>query len=476
LQSEIDKSDIVSSKSNLKIIPTVISSINFISPTRDIPTNYSPIYSNSILPENCCNDICGVFPNNSSSSSSSSGPLIFNTNSTTSGSCIPAFDPFGNEIKYVATYGTDERQKYFIYRPPSINANTSIVVLIHGGGWFSGPNPNNVSGYPFKFAQKNDANNNLVNSLLDSNFIVVSLLYRLVPYGDNNNEITTTGVTIQNQVDDVDMAIQHIRNNFPVCLGVNANSIQIVGESAGGQLALAYAYTKSNTNYVKSVISMYAPTNMYQYSDSLKTKKRIHNCGDNFYFYSPWGLYPNRASHYPAYFYISNIFNPNEIQASVNPLNCITNIVYSDSTNINNLLPSGGANDVRIDAYKLIQSGFHQININQSDIQNVSPVYLANSTRNIPTFIMHGNKDALVRYEHATHGMRDKLSTLGGIDSLPGTTSNINFNSTNRHLLKIYSDANHTFTSAIAAETSSHQQALYARVRKDIVDWLSNKK
>lgn len=45
-------------------------------------------------------------------------------------------DAFGNKIYVLGMYGTaDERQGYYVYLPDNYNANSKIVVLIHGGAW-----------------------------------------------------------------------------------------------------------------------------------------------------------------------------------------------------------------------------------------------------------------------------------------------------------------------------------------------------
>src|SRR5690606_26712118 len=88
---------------------------------------------------------------------------------------------------------------YYDYEPGS-GCHGGGVVLIHGGGWFSGPNPEEVSGFPFKFAPQ-ASDSSLVGDLLEEGYTVVSVLYRLTKYGSTQQEIESNLVNGENAMD-----------------------------------------------------------------------------------------------------------------------------------------------------------------------------------------------------------------------------------------------------------------------------------
>lgn len=107
-------------------------------------------------------------------------------------------------------------------------------------------------------------------------------LYRLVAGADNNADDLLSPVTVLDQVNDIDAAITHVRTNFPTCLWqtgpINANNIQSIRESAGANLALLFAYTKANTSYVKSVVSVAGPANMNNFASWIQNKQLTMPC------------------------------------------------------------------------------------------------------------------------------------------------------------------------------------------------------
>lgn len=240
----------------------------------EIASLVNPTYPNY----HCCNNICLTIPED---------PYGFYS---------PFTDEWKNNIKFIGRYGSDPRQMYYVYTPNNVNVNSKIVVLVHGGGWISGPDPDQVNGWGATYApdQLNSTTNkkqyNIVKNLLSQGYVVVSVLYRLVHYGDNSSDILSTPITVIDQVDDIESAVVHIRTSFPSCLWqtpLNADNIQIMGESAGGNLALLFAYTRANTQYIKSVVSVAGPTNMNQYANFVKSKNLIHpfinqSCGTSF--------------------------------------------------------------------------------------------------------------------------------------------------------------------------------------------------
>jgi acetyl esterase/lipase len=362
--------------------------------------------------------------------------------------CDPAFvyDPFFNRISAIGTYGADPRQKYYVYYPDTKNANSPVVVLVPGGAWFSGPNPDNVNGWPFSYSEI--STDNLVKDLLNNGYVVVSMLYRLSRHGITNTQITSTPIKIADQVNDINSAVLHIKNNFPDCLSLNTNSLQILGESAGGHLSLLWAYTQANTSYVKSVISCYAPTDLNDYADYLYDQPQTPNkfiCNG---FYNP-------QFHFPFWFPVEDINIPT-LSFNHVAFNC-SYIPFLTTSKV-------------FELKKTIQSVVATIITNpytHSTFFNNSPCNKIGSPNNIPTFIMHGDDDKLVPYIQATEKMKPNLIALGGgllhdyaytSDPIPTT-----YPASPKHIVKKYN----------APYGHGFGIADLPTVRGDIVKWLN---
>lgn len=346
----------------------------------------------------------------------------------------PFFDTYWNRIDGQGFYGSDDRQRYYIYLPDTVNPNSPVVLLIHGGGWMAGPNPEEIMGFPLAFSN-NPGSINFVKDLLDKGYVVVSMLYRLVNYAKNNTEILLK----DEQITDINNCVLHIRNNFPSCLNINANSIQVLGESAGGHLAFMWAYTNADLSYIKSVVSMYAPTNMNQAASFYYYPTLNFNCTGNFIIDNP-NTNPKPLAHFP-YFWFQDLNNNQFVESSVSALTCnistINFVPYINhkATNTKFVLQSC----IKTTASNPYTNGLYY---------NNSPLNALNSSKIVPTFIMHGSKDYWVPYKYTTVGMKDKLINTGGlIDSLysngPNYVVPTTYNTNNKHLLKLYHNANH---------------------------------
>lgn len=390
----------------------------------------------------------------------------------------PLWNPFMNRIWAVGTYGTaDERQKYYVYYPANKNPNSPVVLLIHGGGWMTGPNPDEILGWPFSFS--NNTNDNIVNDMLNAGYVVISMIYRLAKYADNYSEISLNDIGWYEQIQDVNSCVNHIKNNFPSCLKLNVNSLQVLGESAGGLLALDWAYTQANFSYVKSVISMYAPTNMNCTANYYYLPTLSYTCGNNFIMKDPNKM-PIQNSNYPFY-WINNLNETKTIFATVNPLTCdIPAIEFYPNPNPFPLNPNyhittNVTNTKSTKAYFVLESCVKSIVTNpmlSTIFSNYSPKHLLGNSSIIPTFVMHGNKDWLVPYKFTTCYMKEKLISTGGlIDSLnSSSTTNFNvptiYNSlSSKHLLKIYHSANHGWANMTNTQIDG--------LRADVLKWLN---
>jgi acetyl esterase/lipase len=329
--------------------------------------------------------------------------------------------------------------------------------LVHGGAWYSGPDPNTTQGWHFGYTSNNNATDNIVLKMLNNGFVVVTMLYPLAAYGKENTEILANTTTVQTQMNSIDLAINHIRTNFPTCVNLNANSIQLLGESAGGHLALNWAYNSANTTYIKSVISCYAPTNMQQYGEYIRVKPYQFTCGATYYFTLNNNPPQNGVIHFPWY-------NP----AYIDPL-----AVYNTFSPATCIAPNFPTYRI-LDLFNVIQSSYSQIistPLTNSTLLTYSPYNALNSSKIIPTFIMHGSADLLVPYPNATNGMDTKLDNTGGLifnypnsgtgTSIPTVYSTL----ADKHGIKIYTGGNHGFGSGP-----------FSLIRGDIIKWLNGHK
>jgi acetyl esterase/lipase len=427
----------------------------------------------------CCNNICLTIPVD---------PYTF---------YAPFTDTWGNSIKFIGRYGTDPRQMYYVYTPPNTTVNSKIVVLIHGGGWNVGPDPNLVNGWGSTYAPgpltgntTNRQQNNIVKNLLSQGYVVVSVLYRLVQSANTTTDIVANPISINDQINDIDAAITHIRSNFPTCLWqtpLNANNIQLMGESAGGHLALLYSYTRANTSYIKSVVSVAGPTNMNQLADFVNNKLLINialwsslTCGtvSNPQDYVFGNYNDNNFTHLPFY----GVYNPDDdatyltntgIMNSSN-FTCRIKRIFSGTTTYPE---SDNLNKRRTDSYMHAQSLVKQIITNPLTniaFTNISPCAQLNSSRIIPTFIVHGTKDRIVPYAQATNTMDTRLINTGGLIGTyySGTNipaSNTYASTTNKHVIKLYTNADHNVSDFQNPQTNTGQ----SETQIDILTWLN---
>lgn len=132
-------------------------------------------------------------------------------------------------------YGSETRQIYDIHLPALRDTNTPVLLMIHGGAWKEG--------------QKEDLNYyvNLIKSKW-SNVAIVNMNYRLASNVNNihHNEI----------IADIDSALNHVvmhRASYQI-----SENIGVLGASAGGQLAMIYAF-KYNSD-IKCIGNFFGPS------------------------------------------------------------------------------------------------------------------------------------------------------------------------------------------------------------------------
>lgn len=135
-------------------------------------------------------------------------------------------------------YGTDPLQKLDIYLPAGRdNSQTRLIVLIHGGQWSSGDK-----------SQMQYFINSLRQRLPEYAF--ASINYRLA---QNGNHVFPA------QEEDVKRAVNFLINmtdSFSI-----ARKFVLMGESAGGHLALLQSY-KNYKTAIKAAITLHAPADL----------------------------------------------------------------------------------------------------------------------------------------------------------------------------------------------------------------------
>ncbi len=146
----------------------------------------------------------------------------------------------GYKEVYDEPYGQDPLQRFDIHYPVSVNGRPSeVLILLHGGAWSGGDKSYLTP---------------TVDALQKSkkNLAVVNINYRLT---------STSGIRLEQQLADIQLLVEHLRQNASR-YNITDGKFVIGGVSAGGHLALNYAYLKDTNHMVKSVVGIVAPTDL----------------------------------------------------------------------------------------------------------------------------------------------------------------------------------------------------------------------
>lgn len=131
-------------------------------------------------------------------------------------------------------YGDDvNMQTMDVYLIADRTGNTPFIILVHGGGWLSG--------------DKEDANF-MVDACLSNGINVVNINYRLA----------SSDLHYEDIMKDIDAAIDLIQRNEDNW-NVRKDNYIFWGGSAGGHLAMLYAYNYDKRNVISAVITFGAP-------------------------------------------------------------------------------------------------------------------------------------------------------------------------------------------------------------------------
>ena len=134
-------------------------------------------------------------------------------------------------------YGNHPRQIMDIHLPADRDSSTPVIMIIHGGAWKAG--------------QKEDMN--MVVQLIKkywSNVAIANINYRYASLKD--------GVHHQEMMSDIASAFTHLKNNrsrYAI-----SEKYAMSGASAGGHLAMIYAYSMTNT--IRCIGNIFGPSNL----------------------------------------------------------------------------------------------------------------------------------------------------------------------------------------------------------------------
>lgn len=163
----------------------------------------------------------------------------------------------GTTTEFDEVYGQHPLQKFNLITPANSDNTTKVAILVHGGGWVMGYHPDEeVTTFDGRYGW------NLQEPLLEQGFAVVTMKYRTACYNTQpNNFDNATKENINNMVEDINLVIQKLKDNASQ-YNINPNHIQLVGESGGGHIVLYYGISSAAEEEVKSVVSMFGPTDL----------------------------------------------------------------------------------------------------------------------------------------------------------------------------------------------------------------------
>jgi len=148
------------------------------------------------------------------------------------------------------------RQSMDIYYPrdaKKVKGPVNAFLFIHGGSWIAG---------------RKEDDTMFAAPLAKEGFVTASMNYRFIPRRDEETgEITRPGSTVAEIMEDIGLAIAKLKETAEAD-GIEIASIALLGDSAGGHLALLYAYTHLNGTEnapalpIAFVIGRVAPTNV----------------------------------------------------------------------------------------------------------------------------------------------------------------------------------------------------------------------
>jgi len=147
---------------------------------------------------------------------------------------------------YNLKYGDHKRQKMDIFLPADYATDSPVVLILHGGAWKYGRKEHMIK---------------IQKMLFENSIPSVNMNYRLV----------SKHFTYKDQLEDIQSAIEKF-NSLSEKAELLPDNYILLGESAGGHLALLYGY--QNSDKIKKIISLSGPTDFYspEYLNSFYSK------------------------------------------------------------------------------------------------------------------------------------------------------------------------------------------------------------
>ncbi len=147
---------------------------------------------------------------------------------------------------YNLKYGEHKRQKMDIFLPAGYSQDSPVVLILHGGAWKYGRKEHMIK---------------IQRMLFENNIPSINMNYRLV----------SKHFTYRDQLEDIHSVIEKF-NSLADKAELLPNNYILLGESAGGHLALLYGYR--NSDKIKKIISLSGPTDFYsqEYLNSFYSK------------------------------------------------------------------------------------------------------------------------------------------------------------------------------------------------------------
>lgn len=143
---------------------------------------------------------------------------------------------------YNLKYGEHKRQKMDVFLPADYPQDSPVILIVHGGAWKYGRKEHMIQ---------------IQKMLFENNIPSINMNYRLV----------SKHLTYREQLEDINAVIEKF-NALSEKSELLPNNYILLGESAGGHLALLYGY--QNPDKIKKIISLSGPTDFYSH-DYLKS-------------------------------------------------------------------------------------------------------------------------------------------------------------------------------------------------------------
>lgn len=147
----------------------------------------------------------------------------------------------GTHTSYVDLYyGDEERHRLDLYVPRESDGTLGVILMLHGGGWSSGCKEA-FGDVPKEWC-------------IEMGYAVAAIDYRYA---------TEEGVDAEEMLDDITLALKKVREVL-IWLGFEPGGAMLYGQSAGGHLAMLYAYTRCDEAPIKprAVFTLAGPSDL----------------------------------------------------------------------------------------------------------------------------------------------------------------------------------------------------------------------